>query len=136
MSKRVKGSCLCGRVRFEVSGPFQMFHLCHCSQCRKATGSAYASNIFTAPGNITWVSGEESIKKFRLVGEKTFNKCFCTHCGSALPYLNRSGKFLIIPAGVLDQDPECRPQDNIFWSDRAPWYDEGLVAERFDGFPR
>lgn len=46
MEQRVKGSCLCGRVTFVVSGPFEAFHWCHCSRCRKDTGSAHASNIF------------------------------------------------------------------------------------------
>lgn len=135
MHQTVEGGCLCGRVRFRVRGPFQMFHLCHCSQCRKATGSAHASNIFTAPGNIDWLSGKELIRHFQLRGEQSFTKCFCGNCGSALPYLNRSGKYLVIPAGTLDDDPGIRPQDNIFWRDRAAWYEAGLGAQHYDGYP-
>jgi len=45
----VSGSCLCGQVTFESKDDFQQFHLCHCIQCQKATGSAHAANLFTAP---------------------------------------------------------------------------------------
>lgn len=135
MAHIVNGRCLCGHVRFTVQGPFEIFHLCHCSRCRKATASAHASNIFTDPDRITWVSGVSLIRRFDLPNAERFSKCFCTQCGSALPYISRNGKRLIIPAGVLDDDPIIRPQDNIFWANRAPWYDEALNAKRFEGYP-
>jgi hypothetical protein len=46
MTQTVTGSCLCGAVSFEVSGAFDSFFLCHCSRCRKDTGSAHAANLF------------------------------------------------------------------------------------------
>lgn len=134
MSKQ-KGGCLCGAVTYEVEGPFDQFHLCHCSRCRKSTGSAHASNIFTKPGNITWLTGKSLIKRFDLPTAERFARCFCTECGSGVPYLSRNGLALIIPAGSLDSDPEIRPQDNIFWQDRACWYDDALTAPRFDEYP-
>lgn len=130
----IKGSCLCGQVSYEVIGPLEQFHLCHCSRCRKSTGSAHASNIFTKPDNIRWLSGEFLIKRFDLPTAERFARCFCSHCGSGVPYLSRNGLALIIPAGSLDVDPGIRPQDNIFWRDRACWYDEGLEAPRFDEY--
>jgi hypothetical protein len=136
MSKTIPGSCLCGNVRFEVTGPFSAFHMCHCSRCRKSTASAHASNIFAAPENIAWLSGEEKIKRFDLPSAKRFSKCFCTDCGSSVPYASRNGKMVIIPAGLMDKDPDIFPQDNIFWGNRAPWYDNGLKAQRFKGYPK
>ncbi|TVO75491.1 GFA family protein [Sedimenticola selenatireducens] len=134
MSK-IKGSCLCGAVTFEVTGPFDQFHLCHCSRCRKSSGSAHASNIFTKPDRITWLTGESLIKRFELPTAERFARCFCGQCGSGVPCLSRNGLALNIPAGSLDEDPVIRPQDNIFWRDRGCWYDEGLVAPRFDEYP-
>ena len=136
MNKEIAGSCLCGEVQFIIWGPFNAFHLCHCSRCRKDTGSAHAANIFTQPGNIRWLSGEEFVKRYDLPTAERFAKCFCTNCGSPVPYLSRDNRFLIIPAGSLDADPEIQPQDHIFWKDRADWYEAGLTATRFDEYPK
>ncbi|MCP3867429.1 MAG: GFA family protein [Gammaproteobacteria bacterium] len=135
MKQQAEGSCLCGQVKFTVTGPFSGFHLCHCSRCRKDSGSAHASNIFTGPENIQWLSGAELVKRYDLPTARRFAKCFCTECGSPVPYLSRDGKFLIIPAGSLDSDPGITPNDHIFWKDRASWYDAGLNAPRFDEYP-
>jgi len=135
MSDRVRGSCLCGSVTFEVWGPFQGFHLCHCSRCRKSTGSAHASNLFTAPDNIRWLSGEELVLRYDLPTAERFARSFCGHCGSPLPYRRRDGVSLIIPAGCLDEMPPVTPDDNIFWKDRAQWYEDGLDTPHFDAYP-
>lgn len=135
MSESISGSCLCGRVSFTVTGPFDAFHWCHCSRCRKDTGSAHASNVFTRPGHIEWLGGEDLVRRFDLPEAKRYAKAFCTHCGSPVPYLNRSGTALIIPAGTLDRDPGIPPGDNIHWSSRAPWYEAGLAAARYDEDP-
>jgi len=134
MSEQTKGSCLCGKIQFVVRGPYSVFHLCHCSRCRKDSGSAHASKIFTAPENIEWLDGMEFIKRYDLPTAERFAKNFCTECGSPVPYLSRDGKFLIVPAGSLDSDPGIAPRDHIFWKDRAPWYDEGLSAPHFDRY--
>ncbi len=127
---------MCGQVSWTVKGPFDAFHLCHCSRCRKDTGSAHAANIFTRPENITWLSGQDLIKRYDLPEARLYSTCFCTHCGSTVPYVSRSGAVLIIPAGSLDDDPGIGPQDNIFWTDRAVWYDQGLESEKFDTYPK
>jgi hypothetical protein len=122
MSPEISGSCLCGKVRFLVHGPFHQFRLCHCSRCRKATGSAHGSNLFTNAENIRWLSGEELIKGFELKTAKFFSKRFCSECGSPLPWLSRRNGSLIIPAGLLDDDPGVRPEYRTFFRDCAAWY--------------
>lgn len=135
MSEAISGACLCGRVQYRVSGPFEAFHLCHCSQCRRSTGSAHAANIFTSPERIEWLAGEDLIKRYTPDEADVISKCFCTHCGSLVPYTSlKSGK-LIIPAGSLNDPPGIDPQDNIFWRDRADWYDAGLAAKHVDQDP-
>ena len=62
----LKGSCLCGAVKFEVSGEPRLFFHCHCSRCRKLTGTGHASNMFFQPGVIKWLKGEEQIRGFKL----------------------------------------------------------------------
>lgn len=135
MSEPIKGGCLCGKVQYQVSGPFEAFHLCHCSQCRRSTGTAHAANIFTSADRLEWLSGEALIKRYTPAEEDVISKCFCTHCGSLVPYTSlKSGK-LIIPAGSLYSDPGIAPDDNIYWRDRAVWYDAGLDARRVEQDP-
>jgi hypothetical protein len=135
MSKTITGGCLCGRVRYQVTGPFDAFHLCHCSQCRRSTGSAHAANIFTRPENLQWLAGEELVKRYIPDEPDVISKAFCSHCGSLVPYTSLKSGRLIIPAGSLDEAPGIDPQDNIFWRDRAAWYDAGLAAEHIEQFP-
>lgn len=135
MSNEVSGSCLCGKVSFKVTGPFKAFYICHCSRCRRATGSAHASNIFGTPDQLEWLSGEEHIKNYKLPEAERFNKNFCTECGSAVPMISQDGTRLLIPAGTLASDPEIRPDAVIFWADRAEWYRDAQSARRFEGYP-
>jgi hypothetical protein len=131
----VSGSCLCGDVQFKCENRFKQFHLCHCIQCQKATGSAHVSNLFTDSENIEWVSGKEKIKRYDVPG-RSISSAFCTSCGSPVPYESGSGKSLIVPAGVLDSAPNITPQDNIFWSERSSWYEEGVGSRKFEKFPK
>jgi hypothetical protein len=117
----VHGSCLCGAVTFEVSPPFQRMIHCHCSRCRKGTGTGHATNLTTNPDQLRWLTGEDSITRYDLPTAKSFGKWFCSHCGSPVPRLTRNGKIIVIPAGSLDTAPPLSPTDHIFWASRAPW---------------
>ncbi len=132
--KNITGSCLCKKITFELEDDFKTFHWCHCRECQKVSGSAHASNLFTKTSNIKWLTGESNIKRYD-IEDQVFSNAFCNHCGSTVPYISKSGKALIVPAGCLDQAPSLKPQDNIFWNERAQWYDAGLSAAHFDGFP-
>jgi len=129
----ISGSCLCGEVLFESKNDFKNFHLCHCIQCQKATGSAHASNLFTAPNNIKWLSGLDSVKRFDLPG-RSISTAFCTKCGSGVPYISLTGKDLVIPAGSLNGTPNIDPQYNIFCSEKADWYEKAINAKSFGKF--
>jgi hypothetical protein len=121
MSKSIKGSCLCGAVSYQFHGPEYVFQYCHCSRCRKFTGSAHASNIIVAPDQFEWLNGAEQIGRYEHPGAKHFATCFCRQCGSSLPWEAQTGGAVVIPAGTLDDDPEIRPSQNIFWKDRVAW---------------
>ncbi|MBW3696162.1 aldehyde-activating protein [Vibrio sp. T187] len=130
----IAGSCLCGQVTFESKNTFKYFHLCHCKQCQKTTGSAHASNLFTSPDYVVWLTGQELVKRFDVPG-RAISKAFCTECGCGVPYLTASGKLMVVPAGSLDGTPNLLPQDNIFCSEKASWYEHGIEAKQFDAFP-
>lgn len=129
------GSCLCGSVKFEVRPPFSAFRYCHCSRCRKASGSAHAANIFVPQGQFAWLSGEGLVNHYKLPTAKTFAVSFCTRCGSRVPHLIHERQEYLIPAGLLDEDPVSRPQNIIFWGSRAPWYVEPQEIPKFDERP-
>ncbi|WP_346838694.1 GFA family protein [Microbulbifer sp. SAOS-129_SWC] len=117
----IHGSCLCGTVEFEISPPFQRMVHCHCSRCRKGTGTGHATNLLVAPEQLTWLAGEASIARYDLPTAKSFGKWFCRNCGSPLPRISRSGTVVVVPAGALDEMPPIAPTDHIFWDSRADW---------------
>ena len=131
----VAGSCLCGAVKYEISGNLGIFQYCHCSRCRKFTGSAFAANIFVSPTDFRWLQGEDKVGRFELEGAKHFATCFCQCCGSSLPWHTQSGRAVIVPAGTLDADPGLRPQGNTFYVFDAPWYVEPNELPKFAELP-
>jgi hypothetical protein len=117
----VRGSCLCGKVGFEVDLPFAKFLRCHCSRCRNATGSAFATNAYVPPQAFRWVKGEDHAARFDLPQARSFSTSFCRTCGSPLPHTTRSGREVIIPAGALRDDPGTSPTIDACWQSRAAW---------------
>ena len=126
-----KGSCLCGSIEYEVDKPFLFFKYCHCSRCRKASGSAFLPNIMVKAPQFKWTKGKDLVKRFKPETAKLFCTGFCPNCGSAMPWYSRNEKYVIIPAGSLDDDPECKPQNSIFWDSKAPWYTDTCDMEKF-----
>jgi len=132
----IRGSCVCGAVTYAVRPPFLAFQYCHCSRCRKATGSAHATNLFTASERFQWTGGEAHVRRFELSSAKYWCHGFCELCGSSLPWQTRTGKAFIVPAGTLDDDPGERPSRNIYWASRAPWYEHAGELDTFEEFPK
>ena len=115
-----EGSCLCGKVEFTIQGQLQQFYLCHCSRCRKNSGSAHAATLFSTSATLSWHKGEELIKNFTLPNTQHQNS-FCSECGAPLPNLQMKGTLLAIPAGSLDTAVTLRPNAHIFTQARAKW---------------
>ncbi|MBS0580617.1 MAG: GFA family protein [Proteobacteria bacterium] len=132
--QRLSGSCLCGKVTYEAVGEPQRFYFCHCSRCRKASGSAHAANIFLQPGTLRFLTGENQIRKFRVPEAQRFANHFCSDCGARLP---RSGgaDTIVIPAGSLNTDAPIEPQARIFMGSRASWSCHGDSVPCFDELP-
>lgn len=114
------GSCLCGEVTFEIEGDFDNFYLCHCSRCRKDTGSAHGANLFSYTAKLKWLSGVDKVTNFTLPSTQ-HKKSFCSICGSALPNIQMGGELLVVPAGSLDCDIHITPTAHIFISSKANW---------------
>ncbi len=122
MSKvTLQGSCLCGAVRFEASGEISRFTHCHCSRCRKASGTGHATNLILHGADVRWTQGEALVRRYKVPEAERFATCFCSECGSPLPRFVPNLAMAVVPAGSLDQDPGLRPQAHIFWDSRAAW---------------
>lgn len=134
-SPPVRGSCVCGAVRYTVRPPFIAFQCCHCSRCRKASGGAFTPNLFVPTAQLSWDAGERQVRRFDLPDAKYWSHCFCDTCGSAVPWLARSGKVYVVPAGTLDDHPGITPLRNIHFASRAPWHVDAASLETFDEGP-
>lgn len=132
MEDKHSGSCLCGAVRYEVVGAFERFYLCHCSHCRKDSGSAHAANLFSSSATLRWLAGRDKVSTFRLPGTR-HARSFCSVCGSALP-LEAPG-MLVVPAGSLDGALGIRPDAHLFTASRADWDRALETLPGFEGFP-
>jgi hypothetical protein len=124
------GSCLCGAVRYELSGRPVWSHNCHCSRCRKTSGSAFASNLFFGIDALEWSRGKEHLRSFKPADAERFTHVFCGRCGSTLPFLNEARGLVGVPMGSLDADPRYEPRAHIFVGSKAPWF---TIA---DGLPQ
>lgn len=134
-AKEIEGSCLCGEVSFTVKAQFKAFYQCHCKQCQQLTGSAFASNIFTAIDNIEWQTGLSNVSHYEHPS-RAFSKAFCCQCGSPVPFINKHKTSLVIPAGSLLGDPGVVPQANIFTPESVCWLEAGMQAKQYTHFPK
>lgn len=115
----IGGSCLCGGIRFEIEGKISGVGMCHCSICRKVSGTASNAIVATARKSLRWVQGEDQVEIYtRPTG---WRSAFCRVCGSPTPQLDPSGKIFLVPAGTLDDDPGTRVEQHIFVGSKAPW---------------
>jgi len=131
----ISGSCLCGRVKYRLTDMMGIFQYCHCSRCRKFTGSAHATNLFVKPEHFEWIQGKEAVGRFEPEETRYFATCFCKRCGSSLPWINKNNSLVIIPAGTLDDDPGIKPDRSIYWDSRAAWFECVGELEKFAELP-
>jgi len=120
MSNDYKGCCLCGTVTFEVSGAINDIVMCHCSLCRKAQGSAYATNANVAKSDFKLSSGENNLTEFKSTAVLT--KAFCKTCGS--PVYSRHAEhpeIIRIRLGLIESQITERPVGHVFVDSKAEW---------------
>jgi hypothetical protein len=124
-----KGSCLCGSIRYEITSELGDFGYCHCTSCRKASGSAHAANAPVDRASFTLVSGREVLREFESSPGKT--RAFCSRCGSPIyAFMAATPAVLRIRLGTLDTPFTKHPKAHTWVSDKAPWEPIG------DGLPQ
>lgn len=135
MKSKHLGSCLCETVKYEITGDFESFYLCHCKYCQKDTGSAHAANLFSTTAQISWTAGQEKVKNFNLQATRHC-KSFCMECGSALPHLQMDGQLLVTPAGSLNTKVNIKPTAHLFCASQASWENDMAEAKKFQTYPQ
>ena len=120
------GSCLCGAVKFRVSGPLRPVVACHCEQCRKTSGHYVAAtsaprDAITIEGDVTWYASSP-----------TARRGFCGICGSSL-FWDGPGQNVSIHAGTLDGETGLSVTGHIFCADKGDYYEIDPDLPQFDG---
>lgn len=127
----IKGSCLCGKVKFQISGEPYSLSYCHCSQCRKAAG-VFSAVLIGKSDDLEITQGQDAITKFKSGSGAKFERFFCKDCGSSLGDM-ASGDAYVIAASALDDDPKIRPTLHIHTTSKPDWYDIVDDLKKFDG---
>ena len=125
------GHCQCSGVRFRITGELEPIQICHCSQCRRAQGTPFASNIPVQESAFELLRGAELLKSFEASPGK--QRVFCSHCGSPL-YSKKATLpgVLRIRAGLLNEPLATRPGAHIYAGSKANWWSINDDVPRFE----
>ncbi len=119
-ARTLEGKCLCGAVRYAVPDEFVYAANCHCSNCRRATGSAFKPFAGIARDKLSIEKGEDNLLLFG--DESAAHDVHCKTCGSLLFSVVRNGAYGHVAMGTLVDDPSIRPTAHIFVGSKARWF--------------
>ena len=127
----IKGHCECGSVRFEADSEITEFSHCHCSQCRRLHGAAYATFAGVTRAAFRYVAGEEEVTTY--VSSERNDRKFCGICGSTiLVDAKDEPEYLYLSMSAVEGDPP-RPEGYHAWvGSRAPWHEINDGLEQFE----
>ena len=118
----LRGFCECRRVQFEVDGEISDFSHCHCSQCRRLHGAAYATFAGVARDHFRYVSGENDIRSY--ASSDSHDRIFCGECGSNIMVaLDDDPESLYLSMSTLEGDPARPPGYHIYVGSKATWHE-------------
>jgi len=132
---KLSGKCLCGNIRFSADTDIMRAANCHCTDCRGATGAAYATLVSVDEAAVT-VTGEPKVYRHKADSGADMEKHFCPDCGSQMFARNSNRpNMLNIRAGVLDQTSEVKPSFNLFLDSKIESTPIDPNLDRFDRMP-
>jgi hypothetical protein len=127
----INGHCECGRVRFEVDGEIEDFSHCHCSQCRRLHGAAYATFAGVASSKFRYVSGESEIAVY--ASSPKNDRVFCATCGSnILVVAHQEPDVYYLSMSAVNGNPSHPPAYHSFVGSKAPWHEITDDLPQFD----
>jgi hypothetical protein len=120
-SSMITGSCLCRAINFDILGPIKPVEICHCTDCRKAQGAPFGTNIPVSTAQFRLSSGEEKLRAFESSPGK--ERVFCGTCGSPI-FSRRADKpgILRVRAGTLDNPTGAELGPHAYEGSRADWW--------------
>ncbi|HUI91913.1 MAG TPA: GFA family protein [Chitinivibrionales bacterium] len=129
----LKGSCLCGSIRYSCTSSPVFVAACHCAACQKATGSAFAVVAGLNKADFTVSGGKMSTYEHVGDSSTTSRRYFCPKCGSGVYSENplRPG-MVTIRAGTLEDAAGLKPSVNVYWRDHQKWVEEIAAMPRHD----
>jgi hypothetical protein len=127
---RLTGRCGCGRVQYAVADAFDYALNCHCSGCRRATGSAFKPLAGIGRDRLGITEGED---RLMILGDDNGHDARCRLCGSLLYSVVRGGAFVHVAMGSLVDAPSIRPAAHIFVGSKAPWFEITDGLPQYDG---
>lgn len=119
MPRMLAGRCFCGAVRYVVADAFGYAMNCHCSNCRRTTGSAFKPFAGIERNKLAVTEGADVLLAY---GDERNNDTHCRACGSLLYSVVRDGAFVHVAMGSLVDAPSIRPSRHIFVGSKAPWF--------------
>ena len=133
MPKTLAGRCFCGAVHYAVEDAFRYAMNCHCSNCRRTTGSAFKPFAGIERDKLVLTKGADAVLVY---GEEAKNHdTHCRRCGSLLYSVVREGAYVNVAMGTLVDDPSIRPARHIFVGSKAPWFTITDDLPQHDAFP-
>jgi hypothetical protein len=128
------GHCECGRVQFEFDCEINDFSHCHCSQCRRLHGAAYATYGGVARDKFRYVQGASDVKTY--ASSATHDRKFCATCGSSiLVDLKTDPDSVYVAMGTVDGNPAHPPAYHIYVGSKAAWHEINDNALQFETVP-
>lgn len=122
------GRYLCGAIRYEILGPALQTTLCHCEDCRRASGAPFVVWTFFKTGTLTWRSGTPKTVRFA-----DRERSFCGDCGTALKFFDPAIPHLFeINTSSLDHPEDYPPGDQCWVADALPWLAHLSGLPRFE----
>lgn len=129
----IQGTCLCGTLRYEITGPFVDMLYCHCSRCRKQQGAPFATIGTVAIGDLHWLAGEQEVARHSAAPGGP--RHFCPHCGSPAPTAVPALGLAFIPVGTLEGDVGMRSRAHIFVGSKASWHTITDGLPQYEAYP-
>ena len=115
----MQGKCLCGRGEFEVRDAPRKLYQCHCSLCRKQSGTASNASLIVRSDQFVWLAGQDLVSSY--VRPTGFRSDFCSRCGSPVPNQLRGTSYVWVPAGLLDESSPLEVAMHLFVGSKASW---------------
>lgn len=117
----LRAECLCGAVEYNVEDRLEYAGYCHCSECRRSSGSAFSAFGGIAEEALGIVKGEEHISTYHKTEDSLL--CFCSICGSSLFSRKPNTGMVHLRFGSLTDIPGLKPQAHVFVNSKAMWYE-------------